>query len=298
MAAARMLVSGGLANCGASMSGDISQFEHGGSSIITSQLRSRLGELLVADEYARELACSPWDFSVEMDRLLARGLTTSDLRWLVKRGYLNHAREVTGPDDAERQFDSQSHNLAFFNETCFILTAAGLSILRSEPAEEHSRLKSYSAGEQCQPVEAAVVMSNVSEQPYRVITGSAAARPRRSPLVVEARPTWDRESRRFYVGERLVKHFRVPSPNQAAVLDAFQEEDWPQAVDDPLPPIPERAPKLRLRDTIKCLNRNQVTRAILFRGDGTGQRVSWELLIGSEDETAGATTRLAVRHAA
>jgi hypothetical protein len=94
-------------------------------------------------------------------------------------------------------------------------------------------------------------------------------------------PNWDRETRTFMVGEYLVKQFRVPSPNQEAVLDAFQEEGWPRTVDDPLSPMPDQQPKRRLRDTIKCLNMNQATRAIRFRGDGTGQRVSWELLIDS-----------------
>ena len=39
----------------------------------------------------------------------------------------------------------------------------------------------------------------------------------------------------------------------------------------------DQQPKLRLRDTIKRLNRNQATRLIRFHGDGTGQRVFWVL---------------------
>jgi hypothetical protein len=87
------------------------------------------------------------------------------------------------------------------------------------------------------------------------------------------------------VGEYLIKRFRVPSPNQEAVLDAFQEEGWPRSVDDPLSPVADQLPKRRLRDTIKCLNLNQAHRAIRFRGDGTGQRVSWELLMDSAGTT-------------
>lgn len=83
------------------MSGDMPRFERKGSSTLTVQVRTGLEELLAAYDYAHDLACSFWDFSVKIDRLLARGLTTSDLRWLVKRGYLNHAREVTGPHDAD-----------------------------------------------------------------------------------------------------------------------------------------------------------------------------------------------------
>ena len=114
--------------------------------------------------------------------------------------------------------------------------------------------------------------------------------------MAEERPNWDWKTRRFVVGERLVKHFRVPSPNQAAVLDAFQEEGWPHWVDDPLPPLPNQEPKRRLRDTIKCLNQHQVSRIIRFHGDGTGQRVSWALLAGCEESTD-VRNRPAARHA-
>ena len=82
------------------------------------------------------------------------------------------------------------------------------------------------------------------------------------------------------VGEHVVKQFRVPSPNQEAILDAFQEEGWPTFVDDPLSPVPGQSAKRRLRDTIKGLNANQAAAVIRFHGDGTGQRVTWNLLIG------------------
>ena len=43
---------------------------------------------------------------MEIERLLALGMTTSDLRWLVKRGYLSHSREITLSEDAERRFEA------------------------------------------------------------------------------------------------------------------------------------------------------------------------------------------------
>ena len=86
----------------------------------------------------------------------------------------------------------------------------------------------------------------------------------------------------------MIKRFRVPSANQEAVLEAFQEEGWPASIDDPLSPLSDYDPKRRLRDTIKCLNLNQISRMIRFRGDGTGQRVLWELAAASlsHDEVA------------
>ncbi|MCA9075835.1 MAG: hypothetical protein KDA93_12430 [Planctomycetaceae bacterium] len=69
--------------------------------------------------------------------------------------------------------------------------------------------------------------------------------------------------------------------NQEVVLCAFEEDGWPERVDDPLPPQPDQDSKRRLADTIKCLNRKQVNKLIHFRGDGTGQGIVWERVDGN-----------------
>jgi hypothetical protein len=89
-------------------------------------------------------------------------------------------------------------------------------------------------------------------------------------------PRWERESRVLYLGQRVVKRYRRPSPNQDIVLSAFQEEGWPRRIYDPLPPKDEVVIKNRLHATIKWLNRNQEDRLLRFRGDGSGEAVCWE----------------------
>jgi hypothetical protein len=69
----------------------------------------------------------PWATAIRMDQLLGVGLTQCDLRWLVAKGYLRQAREVTVSGDAVRRFQP-GRNLAFSSETCFLLTAAGASL--------------------------------------------------------------------------------------------------------------------------------------------------------------------------
>ncbi len=229
---------------------DLAQFAQG--------VRCGLVQLAQANQYSKELDCPLWEFAVEIGRLLALGMTTSDLRWLVKCGYLGHAREITTPQDTERRFDPPEQNLAFAESTCFVLTGPGLAILSRADLNHNAFDSDGSHGE------------GPSRSPSRELT---AQRPRQAAI-----PNWDSGSRTFLVGECLVKHFRVPSPNQEAVLEAFQEEGWPKSIDDPLPPVADRQPKRRLRDTIKCLNLNQAARLIRFRGDGTGQRVFWELV--------------------
>ena len=59
---------------------------------------------------------------------------------------------------------------------------------------------------------------------------------------------------------------------------AFEEEDWPVRIDDPLPPRSGLDPKRRLHDSIKSLNRHQKSRVLRFCGDGSGEGVRWELI--------------------
>jgi hypothetical protein len=87
------------------------------------------------------------------------------------------------------------------------------------------------------------------------------------------------------LGPYVVKEFRVPAPNQELVLTAFQELGWPAHIDDPLPPVPNIEPKLRLHDTINRLNKNQRHKLLHFHSDGTGRGLRWEAL---EPEAAGA----------
>ena len=89
-------------------------------------------------------------------------------------------------------------------------------------------------------------------------------------------PQWDAEYRMLCVGQCVIKEYRVPSPNQEAILAAFEEEGWPHRIDDPLSPHGDTDPKTRLHDTIKRLNRHHKDRLIRFRGDGTGEGVFWE----------------------
>ena len=196
-------------------------------------------------------------------------MTTSDLRWLVKRGYLCHAREVTAKQDTVRRFDPAEQNLAFANTTCFLLAQAGQALLGVEHSPANRGVIPMSV--------VADSLHSPFDQPD-MAAGPQTDRPSDAQSGPAVTPNWDRDTRTFTVGEHVVKRFRVPSSNQEAVLKAFQEEGWPTAIDDPLPPVPDCEPKRRLRDTIKSLNLNQVTRVIHFRGDGRGEGVTWKLL--------------------
>lgn len=90
-------------------------------------------------------------------------------------------------------------------------------------------------------------------------------------------PNWDEDRRELRFGDIVIKKFRKNSArNQVAVLRTFQEDGWPEKIDDPLhgPTFDSRK---RLADTIDGLKENHLTPNVLtFRGDGTGEGVLWE----------------------
>ena len=90
----------------------------------SDHLRDALWLLLRAYDYAKELDHDVWSFAVEMPVLSTAHLTTSDLRWLACKGYVDHACETTKPDDHERHF-SRNGAAMFTPETCVVLTSVG-----------------------------------------------------------------------------------------------------------------------------------------------------------------------------
>jgi hypothetical protein len=110
-----------------------------------------------------------------------------------------------------------------------------------------------------------VVLTNAGFRAARMIFGDV--------------PYYDRELRELWARGDLVKRFAQPAPDQDTVLSTFEELGWPRRIDDPLPVKRGRqGAKLRLRDTIKRLNRHQQRPLIRFRGNGHGQGILWEFV--------------------
>lgn len=199
--------------------------------------------LVNAYRYAADTQCDQWDFAVEITQLRQRGMTLTDLRWFVEKGIVEHACEITVEGDQSRRFRTTG-KAAFKKRTCFVLTSKGYQ---------------------------------------RVIEG--LGRPLSDPLPEvgcddagshETVPKWDSDLRELRHNGVLIKHFKWQAVNQESILSAFEEEGWPNVIDDPLPPKEEHDSKRRLLDTIKSLNRNQKEPVIRFRGNGTGEGVIWE----------------------
>jgi hypothetical protein len=232
--------------------------------------------LLKASGYAEDTGRNAWDFAVTIGELRRDGVAENELRWLVCRGYVEHADEVTTTGN-ERAFN---HNvsLRFSKRSAFIISGAGVTFSRE-----------FLKGAQCIEARDEVAANSLDaslqqhqQQPFESANHGWNG---------NATPKWDRDRRELRIGSKLVKVFKLPSPMQEAILMAFEEEHWPPRIDDPLPGHPNHLPKRRLHDTIKSLNRNQKNCLIRFMGDGTGEGIRWELIPSRDDAEQLSTLR-------
>jgi hypothetical protein len=213
---------------------------------IGPELRRALLHLAAASRHADRLGLDRWEFAVESERLLAGGITISDVRWLLASGYAIAAQETTRPDDSVRRFRSHQ-NLALGDKTCLVLSQAGGQLAQALSRQARDFLPR---------------VLNVQED------NDAAGQ----------QPHWDPALRVLRLGGTVIKRLNRAAPNQEAILSAFQEEGWPARIDDPIPPKDDLVAKCRLRDAIRWLNRNLEPRLLRFYGDGSGEGICWELL--------------------
>lgn len=221
-----------------------------------------------------------WEFAVEAAQLRHFGLGDTQLRWLILRGYIQHREAHQPPIQPKHNGHAPSPRLLFDDSALLCLTPAGADLIDSL----NTALQNGGQSTIAPTAYTAVAPSDNGNghhvrfdrlavptiAPNTVINHDLGKQ--QTPLL----PTWDAERRELHFGGQLVKQFKWPAFNQEAILAAFQEENWPPRIDDPLSPSPEIAPKRRLHDTIKCLNRNHHSHLIHFRGDGTGEGILWE----------------------
>lgn len=223
--------------------------------------RRAIYRLRTARNYAEDTGRNAWEFAVTISELRRDGVGENELRWLVCRGYVEHATEIITTSGSERTFDRHV-NLRFCKETAFVLTSSGVTF--SDEFLKDAQRPNLDADVKSFGVRSQPAGSKLLEDSSRTSNGNIV-------------PKWDRDRRELRLGGQLVKVLKLPSPMQEAILMAFEEEHWPPRIDDPLPGDPDLLPKRRLHDTIKSLNRNQKNCLIRFIGDGTGEGVRWEL---------------------
>ena len=223
---------------------------------LPTRSHAALSVLDEARDYARSLGMSPWEFAIEITTLRRLRLSASDFRWMVARGLVEHATELTHLRDCARSFRDSDRNV-FSQRSCFVLTAAGASLIGSS-----SCTTLPTSGES---PEAADELTPQAE---------SALLPRESSR--GRTPTWDRDRQELRVGNIVVKRFTIPAFGPEVLLAAFEEKQWPRRIDDPLPARDDSSHASRLQEAINALNRRQIRQLVRFVCDGNGQGVQWE----------------------
>jgi hypothetical protein len=242
--------------------------------------------------YSQDTKQDLWQFALEIDELKRHGLTNNEFRWMLARNLVKHAQEITPSGAGDRKFRPLESHL-FPSGTCFVPTEIGLSLSRTEVQEttqQHTLLPNNAADHPA--FEFAAENASQLEKgigPLKRLTpntrngeknrASDDSPNSQTPNILSTRPKWDAAQKRLTVGSQVVKLYRWPAINQETILAVFEEDGWPNRIDDPLSVVANLDPKRRLHDTIKCLNRGQEILTIRFRGDGTGAGVKWEFAV-------------------
>jgi hypothetical protein len=248
-------------------------------SALEAHLIAGFSQLLRAFDYATDAGREVWEFAIELSELREVGMTTCDFRWLVSKGFAEHGRETSLYDAPQRSF-CRGKGLTFVPTTAVVLTPLGAAELRKllvspvlpdlPPSVQHTATSIMHGTAAESRAYQATLLPIPPEQ------GETAAECARRPTL-NLKPIWDSRRRELRVGELVVKKFRVPAENQELILSAFEEDGWPEYVDDPLPRKPSIVPKLRLHNAINRLNGRQLAPLLRFHGNGNGNAIGWTL---------------------
>ena len=213
---------------------------------ISAHIQAALNILNRGYFYSQDIDCNVWEFAEEIENLYAAGMTANDLRWLLRKQYVEHRQETTDVNDDQRVF-IHVRNEVFCERSCFVLTQEGIAYSSSGFSD-------------------ALTSSKQTCCPKFENTGLPSS------------PYWSSKMRELRANGLLIKKFRSLAPNQQIILETFEEEGWPLHILDPLTPTSDlkQTAKRRLNDTVKALNKNHKARILRFSTDGTGEGVRWE----------------------
>jgi hypothetical protein len=232
--------------------------------LIDESLRAGLALLWRASICAQDTGANVWDFALRTSRLYEAGMTSSDLRWMVAKGFAEHGEETSGYDDPHRSF-RRSTGYFFNKNTCLILTPSGAALA------EHVFRGTARSPQATFSALAAVANETPS------VANARPAHEKNTSTMFAMKPRWDAIRRELSLAGQIVKRFRVPARNQETILSVFEEEGWAEHIQDPLPVTHDIDAPTRLHDAINRLNRCQINPLLRFHGDGKGTGVFWQL---------------------
>ena len=163
-------------------------------------------------------------------------MTSSDLRWMVAKGFAEHGQETPVHDESRRSF--QGANGYLFQRTHLFDSDA-----------QRSRTRGTCFPGDC-PMAASDLVRSGRGRGRNCFTGYGAEASLRNAQGSDC-PTetaLECESAGVVFGGLIVKRFRVPARNQETILSVFEEEGWAEHIHDPLPVTHDIDAPTRLHD--------------------------------------------------
>lgn len=235
------------------------------SPLIDEGLLAGLALLWRAYICAHAAGANVCDFDLRTGRLYLAGMTSSDLRWMVARGFVEHGQETPDYNDTYRSL-RRGVGCSFNEHTSLILTPRGVALAENI----------FGNTTRWRQATLSALAAAAAETPA-LATERRAAYETNRPAASALNPHWNAARRELFLGGRIVKRFRVPARNQERILSVFEEEGWAEHIHDPLPVTYDIDAPTRLHDAINRLNKCQINPLLRFRGDGRGTGVLWEL---------------------
>ena len=96
------------------------------------------------------------------------------------------------------------------------------------------------------------------------------------PTPIAQLPRWVAKDHELWFGDVLVKRYHRPAPIASLILAAFEEQNWPPLIDDPLSPILGRHEPARLRNQVQSLKRRLTNPLIRFYLHSAGTQIGWK----------------------
>jgi hypothetical protein len=168
----------------------------------------------------------------------------ADCRWLADKKLVDVRDMARGRRRGRRRMAK------FTRSTRFVLTAAGVAF--------------------------AAQLSSSKGQPLAAYTNGARHRNRASGSVVK--PRWDSRLLVLHVDDIAVKEFEAKARNQLAIVAAFEAQDWPRLIENPLDSGSQAQRAQALADAVHALNRNLRAKVIRFHTAEKGACVRYDLL--------------------
>jgi hypothetical protein len=93
----------------------------------------------------------------------------------------------------------------------------------------------------------------------------------------EVLPVWKADCGELWFRGQLVKKFKQAAESQRAILDAFGEQNWTQAIDDPLTGKGDMDRKKRLENAVQGLNSHLRNPLVSFHVINAGEGIEWRI---------------------